>query len=308
MTTTTKRSTTGTTESRIVVANADGLHLPNHAEALLADRRIGSLSTDGDTVWAVVDSAQLHRVTADGAAQHVATLDDGGATCVHVHDGSVFVAGDDAALWRLRDGALEPVDSFLDAPTRADWYTPWGGPPSVFSMASHDNDLYVGVHVGGILRSTDGGATWSDTIDLHVDVHEVVTDQDGTVWAATGERGLAQSRDRGASWTFHADGLHATYSLALAITSAGVLAGASSGHAGRDGTVYLFDGSRFGPVEGLPERLGGAVGPRQIAAHGDHAALIAPGGAVFASDDGGRRWRVVDDVSGATALALFSPR
>jgi photosystem II stability/assembly factor-like uncharacterized protein len=301
MTTSTERSTT---ESMLVVATPEGLHLPHRAEPELGGRRIGSLTIDGNTVWALVDSVELHRVTPNEPAKHVATLDDGTATCVHVHHGTVFVGGDDAALWRLEDGALEPVESFLDAPTRVEWYTPWGGPPSVLSMASHGDDLYVGVHVGGILRSADGGSSWSDTIDLHVDVHQVVTDADGAVWAATGERALGRSRDRGASWEFHADGLHATYSLALAITSAGVLAGASSGHAGRDGAVSLFDGSRFAPVEGLPDHLGGAVGPRQIAAHGDHAALVAPGGEVYASDDGGRRWHPVEHLTGASAIAL----
>src|SRR5205085_10971930 len=118
--------------------------------------------------------------------------------------------------------------------------------------------------VGGILRSSDGGATWSDTIDLHVDVHEVVVDPSGTVWAATGERALAESRDRGQTWDFHSDGLHATYSLAVAVTNAGVLAGVSSGHAAHDGAVSMFDGSRFEPVAGLPARFDGAVGPRQI--------------------------------------------
>jgi hypothetical protein len=303
MPTSTERSTT-TTESMLVVATPDGLQLPNR-EPELRGRRIDSLATDASTVWALLDSGELFRVTADGPAEHAATLDAGTATCVHVHQGVVFVGGDDAALWQLRDGALEPVGSFFDAPTRAEWYTPWGGPPSVLSMASHGDDLYVGVHVGGILRSADGGATWSDTIDLHVDVHQVVTDAHGTVWAATGERGLAQSLDRGASWQFHTDGLHATYSLVLAVTSAGLLAGASSGHAGRDGAVYLYDGRRFAPVEGLADRLGGAVGPRQIASDGDHAALIAPGGDVAVSDDGGRHWQRVEHLTGATAIAML---
>jgi photosystem II stability/assembly factor-like uncharacterized protein len=305
MPTSTQRSTIATTESTLVVATADGLHVPNRTDPELRGLRIASLATDGGTVWALVDSDELHRVTPDGPAQHVATLDSGTATCVHVHQGVVFVGGDDAALWQLRDGRLEPVVSFLDAPTRTEWYTPWGGPPSVLSMASHDDDLYVGVHVGGILRSADGGSTWSDTIDLHVDVHQVVTDADGTVWAATGERALAQSRDRGTSWQFHADGLHATYSLVLAITSAGVLTGASSGHAGRDGVVYRFDGARFEAVEGLPDRLGGAVGPRQIASDGSHAALIAPSGDVHVSDDGGRHWHAVEHLTDATAIALL---
>jgi photosystem II stability/assembly factor-like uncharacterized protein len=302
MTTSTGRSTT---ESALVVATADGLHLPNRAEPLLRGRRIGSIAVDHDTVWTLVDSVELYRVTPSGSTERAATLKGGTGTCVHVHDGAVTVGGDDAALWRLRDGALAPVASFRDAPTRSDWSTPWGGPPSVLSMASHGDDLYVGVHVGGILRSSDGGKTWSDTIDLHVDVHEVVVDpDDGIMWAATGARALAESADRGASWQYHADGLHATYSLAVAITSAGVLAGASSGHAARDGAVYLFSGSRFERVEGLPNHLGGAVGPRQIASHGDHAALIAPGGVVYASDDGGRRWTLVGQHTGATAIAL----
>jgi hypothetical protein len=294
-----------TAEAALVAANADGLHLPGRAEPVLAGHRIGSLMVDHDTVWTLVDAVEVHQVTFSGTTERIATLEDGTATSVHVHDGTVLVGGDDAALWRLRDGALEPVDSFRDAPTRPEWHTPWGGPPSVLSMASHGDDLYVGVHVGGILRSSDGAATWSDTIDLHVDVHEVVVDaRDGTVWAATGERGLARSADRGVSWEYHADGLHATYSLAVAVTSAGVLAGASSGHAARDGAVYLFDGSKFEPVDGLPDRLGGAVGPRQIAAYGEHAALVAPGGAVFVSDDGGRHWFVVREMAGATAIAL----
>jgi hypothetical protein len=303
MTTSTERSTT--TEAVLFVATTDGLYLPNRAEALLRGRRIDSIAVDHDRVWALVDSVELHRITPDGSTERAATLESGTATCVHIHNGTVLVGGDDAALWRLRDGALESVESFRDAPTRSDWYTPWGGPPSVLSMASHGDDLYVGVHVGGVLRSSDGGATWSDTIDLHVDVHQVVVDpDDGIVWAATGERALASSPDRGASWRYHADGLHATYSLALAITSAGVLAGASSGHAARDGAVFLFSGARFERVEGLPERLGGAVGPRQIAGHGDHAALVAPDGAVYGSDDGGRRWNLVRDLAGATAIAL----
>ena len=115
---------------------------------------------------------------------------------------------------------LEPVESFEHTPTHAEWSTPWGGPPSVLSMASHGDDLYVGVHVGGIIRSSDGGESWTDTIDLRVDVHEVaVNPDDGVVWAATGERALAASPDRGILWGFHTDGLHATYSLALAITT-----------------------------------------------------------------------------------------
>ena len=301
MTTSTKRSTA---ERALVIATADGLRLPTRTDAALAGQRIDSIAVDGDTLWILTSSDELFRVRGTGDGERVTALRDGSATCVHVHRGAVYVGGDDAGLWRLRDKELEPVESFQQAPTRADWSTPWGGPPSVLSMASHADDLYVGVHVGGIIRSSDDGETWTDTIDLDVDVHQVVVADDGVVWAATGHDALAASDDRGSSWTFHAEGLHATYSLALALTSAGVLTGASSGHAGRDGAVYLFDGARFERVEGLPESLRGAVGPRQIVGDGNQAALIAPGGAVYVSDDGGRVWHALDHVEGATALAL----
>src|SRR5262245_30667534 len=211
-----------TTEAALVVATGDGLHLPGTTEPVLPGRRIGSIAVEHDTIWALTSSEELYRVTSAGEAERAAALATGSATCVHVHDGTVFVAGDDARLWRLRDDELEPVASFERAPTRPAWYTPWGGPPPVFSMASHGDDLYVGVHVGGIMRSGDGGETWTATIDLHVDVHQVVVDaRDGTVWAATGERALAESHDRGASWEFHTRGLHAAYSLSPAVHRAG---------------------------------------------------------------------------------------
>ena len=99
------------------------------------------------------------------------------------------------------------------------------------------------------------GTSWTPTIDLHDDVHQVAVGPDGTVWAATGMRGLAESNDRGATWRYHTRGLHATYLLAVAVVNDAVLVGASSGHAGRDGAVYRFDGSGFARASGLPDQL-----------------------------------------------------
>lgn len=284
------QAATTRTADRVGVAAGDGLHVGGHLVSELAAHPITSFANDRDALWVLAERRHLFHVR-DGTADRVAALDAPIGTCVHTHRGRVFVGGDEAALWVLERGVLMPVESFREAPTRSEWHTPWGGPPAVFSMASHGDDLYVSVHVGGILRSADGGSHWEATVDLHDDVHQVAVDPDsGTVWAATGARGLAESTDRGRTWAHHTRGLQATYLLAVAVTRAGVLVSASSGHASRDGAVYLLDGTQFRRVDGLPDVMGGAVGPRHLAGDGEDAALVTPDGSLYVSDDGGRRW------------------
>ncbi len=291
--TSTATSTEDRTEPFVLVAADDGLHHGGRPAEHLVGRTVTAVTTtDPDAAWALVEGTDVVRLTREGT-EDVARLTDGRGLCIHEHRGTVLVGGKDARLWRLEGGDLVRVASFDEAPTRDQWSTPWGGPPDVFSMASHGDDLYVSVHVGGILHSADDGQTWRATIDLHDDVHQVVVDDDGTVWAATGRRGLARSSDKGRTWQYLTDGLHATYLLAVAVTDAGVLVSAQSGHAGSDTAVYLLAGDHFEPVTGLPAPLAG-VSPRRLAASGAHAALAADDGTVYASPDGGRTWQRSD--------------
>jgi hypothetical protein len=95
------------------------------------------------------------------------------------------------------------------------------------------------------------------------------------------------------------------YALAVAATADGVLVGVSSGHAGRDGAVYRFDGTAFTRSEGLPERMNGAVGPRRLAALDDFAAVALPGGDLHRSDDRGRSWtRLAEQVPRVSDVTL----
>lgn len=273
-----------------VIGTAGGLRVFGGADTDRLDGEpVTSVHADGDDLWVLVARRDLYRVGGD-AADLVASLDDGDAgVCITSHRGEIWVGGDNAGLWRLDGSRLVEVESFQTAPSSDEWHTPWGGPPAVFSMASDGTDLYVSVHVGGILRTTDG-SSWEPTIDLHDDVHQVAVSRDGAVWAATGMRGLAESRDRGVTWRYHTDGLHARYLLAVAAVADGVLVGASSGHAGRDGALYRFDGAGFTRCRGLPDDLHGAVSPRHVAAAGDDAVVALPSGDAYASDDGGYEW------------------
>ena len=82
---------------------------------------------------------------------------------------------------------------------------------------------------------------------------------------------------------------HGTRSRSLPLPH-GALVAVSSGHAAKDGGVYRFDGAaHHAGVEGLPDDLGGAVGPRQFAASGERAVVALPNGDVYVSDDSGRR-------------------
>src|SRR6185503_2199998 len=100
-------------------------------------------------------------------------------------------------------GDLVPIQSFDDVEGRDDWFTPWGGPPDTRSMSEWDDDVYVNVHVGGIVRTDDGGETWMPTIDIEADVHQVTT-AEGVVLAASAG-GLATSADRGGTWNHRTD-------------------------------------------------------------------------------------------------------
>lgn len=304
----------------LLVASADGVHRvaavgtpdPDALAAVggLDGRAVTSLHRGSDALWAMVEGRELHRIDAAGAAR-VAELDESSGRCVVEHSGTVFIGGADAGLWLLTGPDLVAVPAFDGAPTRERWYTPWGGPPDIFSMASRGEDLYVGVHVGGIMRSSDGGRSWSPTIPLDVDVHEVVIDGRGDLWAATGGAALAHSADRGATWSFLDAGLHAGYALAVAAATDAVVVGVSSGPHADDGALYRFDvehgrAGRFERcVEGLPVGFDGAVSPRHLVADGNLVAVALPSGDVHVSVDAGVTWaRVAQGLRGVSDLVL----
>src|SRR5207244_8211911 len=152
---------------------------------------------------------------------------------------------------------LEPVEACETVEGRAEWYTPWGEPADVRSLAvGLDGSIYVNVHVGGVVRSRDAGRTWLPTLDIEMDVHQVIahpTRADMVLVAAY--EGFGVSRDGGASWQFITDGMHAHYGRALGVAGETVLVSTSTGPGGRKATLYrkLLDGAtEFTRCEGLP--------------------------------------------------------
>src|SRR5205823_2886598 len=80
----------------------------------------------------------------------------------------------DARVLQLDGGHLRALPGFDELPGREKWHAVGSRTPYVRSMtATAEGTILANAHVGGIARSTDGGATWFPTIDVDHDVHEV---------------------------------------------------------------------------------------------------------------------------------------
>ncbi len=284
--------------ARILVGTDDGIDTfdltgPPPGEDQHAGREVSALARAGADYWAILDDREIWRTTDEGWS-HVATLDSHRANCLADTDiAGVLLGTSEARLYRVEKNATEPVSAFDQVEGRSGWYTPWGGPPDTRSISEDDDAVFVNVHVGGILRSRDGGATWEPTIDVDSDVHKVWAGWN-RVFAACAW-GLAASTDAGDTWSMRSDGLHAKYCRGVAVVGETVLVSASNGPRGGRAAVYRgsLDG---GPLErcrnGLPEWFDGNIDSYCLDAAPDLGVAVfgTEDGQVFASTDEGASW------------------
>jgi hypothetical protein len=279
-----------------MVGTASGVReLGPRPSTALEGRDVTAAVAAGGEAWAVLDGRAVWHREGDGAWQEACVVEGARATWLFPAAIGLLVGTAEAHLLVLRDGHVERVEAFDAAPGRADWYTPWGGPPDTRSISGNADALYVNVHVGGIVRSTDRGQTWQPTIDVDADVHQVLLDpRSGLLLAATAG-GLATSADGGETWQFATAGLHARYQRAVAVADGTVLASASTGPSGRQAAVYRRPLAGDEPFErcraGLPDWFGANIDTGCLAAAGPAAAFGTADGEVFVSEDAGQSWR-----------------
>jgi hypothetical protein len=281
-------------------------------EASFGTREVGALAVREGAAWAAAGRNAILRREPDGTWSDVARSELEIASLADTSHG-VLAGTEEAHLLRLvgENGSLAPVEAFETVEGRETWFTPWGGPPAVRSIAQDlAGRLHVNVHVGGIPRSLDAGASWVPTIDIDADVHQVVAHptQPDVVLAA-GAVGLAVSVDGGSSWRIEREGLHATYARAVAVADAWVLLSVSNGPRGGRGAVYrtaLEPGSRFERcTEGLPEWFDGNIDSGWLDARGSEVAFGTGDGEVFISGDAGGRWtRAATDLPSIRAVRI----
>jgi len=281
----------------ILVATAEGLHeLGDGAvrgRVHHSGRVVTTVAQGRKEFWTVLEGSEVWHTANLDRWTHLADMANFRATCLAAMDEDVLVGSSQARLFRVVGEGLEPVSAFDRAEGRSAWYTPWGGPPDTRSISEWDEAVYVNVHVGGILRTEDQGETWTPTIDLDADVHQVTT-AEGLVLAASAG-GLAMSTDRGGAWTFRSQGLEAPYSRAVTVCGDAVLVSASRGPRGGRAAVYrgaLGGGGLERCRTGLPDWFDDNIDSYCLDAHPvrPFVAFGTSDGRVFASEDAGRSW------------------
>ncbi len=289
-----------------VVPFVDGVARPRE----LAGRDVTRLARARDEWWAIADDRTVVRRTADGSWQDVATA-DATLTCLLPRPGGATCGTRDGRLLRLHEGRWAAIDAFEAVEGRGSWHAVGSSVPYVRSITAtaDDGTLLANVHVGGIPRSGNGGASWKPTIDPDADVHEVrAHPSDPRLVLAAAAVGLAISRDAGLSWQVTTEGLHATYLRAVAFTEGAALVSASDGPFTAEGALYRWSPDPGGALArvtaGLPEWLAGNVDTGQLAAH-DEACACADEAAVYTSDDAGSTWsRLGTDLAPVRALGV----
>jgi photosystem II stability/assembly factor-like uncharacterized protein len=292
----------------LVATWRDGLFVvagerPDHE---LGNQSVRALAPDGHGgALAIVNGRSLRRRAPGGVWSTSATTEFDLACCVAVGD-VIYLGTEDARVLRLSaDGELEQLRGFDTVAGRETWYAGSAvingqrvGPPlGIRSMTATPDGrvLLANVHVGGLPRSTDGGASWQPTIDVDNDVHEVrAHPKRPSLVMAAAAIGLCTSRDGGITWGVEREGLHASYCSAIAFAGDDVLVSASVDHFSAQGAIYRRPIDGHGPLVaiagGLPAWIDGIADTGCIAAQGSEVAVADKRGNLYVSADTGRNW------------------
>lgn len=243
-------------------------------------------------------------------------------------DGAIYAGCEPSMLFRSTDGGaswdeLEAMRQVPSAPT-------WSFPPRPYTShvrsiapSPHDADLLlVGIELGALLRTDDGGETWQDHRPGALpDVHTLAWHPaaPGCAYEAGGFGGAARSRDGGDTWQRADNGsdgpsLRYTWGLAVAPDDADCWfisdsPGPMQAHASDNAQARILRWRGAGPWEalggGLPDPLDSL--PYALLATADTLYAGLGDGRIFVSADRGDSWRPLkfsgDALPGVRALA-----
>jgi hypothetical protein len=289
------------------------------------DQRVIRLDRDGDS-WRTdpaLDGMAVTSVAADGGRLLVGTRGDGAwssadggeswervdlpesdvfSVAISPADGSLYAGTEPSRLFVSRDGApWQELEALQEIPSRESWSFPprpwthhvrWIAPDPETAQR-----LLVGIELGGLMYTDDGGATFTDhRPGAKRDVHGITWHPaaEGRAYEAAGD-GAAWSGDGGLTWEPLDAGRDLGYCWALACDPADperwyVSASSSpfvahSGESAR-GKLYCWEGDAWSelpvPGESMPYALAASDG-ELIAGMTD--------GRILHSPDRGESWK-----------------
>jgi photosystem II stability/assembly factor-like uncharacterized protein len=227
----------GTSKGLFVLDGATGT-----AQPVLRERAVRDIARVNGSILAGADTGCFR--SDDGAATWQASGIDGRMvwhmTRVPATAHSVYAVTQPAGVFRSDDAGRTwaEVEGFTRAPGAERWCVPTK-PPSpgrartVVVDRSNPKAMWVGVEVGGVATTRNGGATWTvDQPGANPDIHVMVAHPakpgvlfvstgygriDGVAEQVEGNAGMLRSDDGGRSWTYVWKGMQPRYTRPLCV-------------------------------------------------------------------------------------------
>ena len=272
------------------------------AQSLAIDPR------DADTVYAGLREGGVRRTADGGRTWADCALPQPGvfSLAVSAADGAVYAGTEPSALYRSDDGGetWRELEGLLELPSRPTWSfppRPWTSHVRWIAPSPHTADVVlVGIELGGLMRSTDGGMTWQDhRPGAQPDVHSLAWHPraDGRAYEAGGG-GAAWSEDAGETWHPADEGRDRSYTWSVAVDPhdpdlwyVSASTGPFAAHGGGDPEARIYrrgDGGWHALAGGLPEPL--PAMPYSLVAWDDRLLAGLADGQIWASGDRGDTW------------------
>jgi photosystem II stability/assembly factor-like uncharacterized protein len=234
--------------------------------------------------------------------------------------GRGFRSTDQAQSWRELTGIAA-------LPNSAEWYLPYspraGALRNFYSPPGRPHHLFASIEVGGLLRSTDGGESWTMLDTYDDDIHHVTghPDRPDELWLALGwaalknrstvDRsqlgGLARSDDGGQTWTKLID---RDYTRAVIVPPAqpNLVLAAPAKAVGRQGRIVVSSdgGTTWEPAgHGIEDPMVDMVELFRAAPDGSIWAICAEG-RLLRAEPGEWHWREALAPADAAAIRVRS--
>src|SRR5919197_559629 len=264
---------------------------------------------DPDTLYAGLRDGGVRRTVDGGASWVDCALPERGvfSLAVSAADGAVYAGTEPSRVFRSDDvgRSWRALDALLELPSRPSWSfppRPWTSHVRWIAQSPHDAKLLlVGIELGGLMRSTDGGESWQNhRPGAQPDVHSLAWHPraHGRAYEAGGG-GAAWSDDGGETWQPADADRDRNYTWAVAVEPddpdawyVSASTGPFAAHGGGDPEArnYTWSEGEWRPLAGgLPEPL--PAMPYALVAVDWRLFAGLADGQLWESTDRGESWR-----------------